>query len=101
MGKCIVMSPEDNVATVLQKTAPGEMLEIYDPDKKTAGQIAASEPIPFGHKISLGNINKNGNIIKYGEIIGKASADIIQGGYVHIHNVISIMVAEKKKQERI
>ena len=40
-----------------------------------------------GHKYALCNINKGENIIKYGNPIGHATADIKEGEHVHTHNV--------------
>ncbi|MBE5740281.1 MAG: altronate dehydratase [Clostridiales bacterium] len=45
--------------------------------------------IPAGHKFALKDIAKNEYIIKYGEIIGRAKADIRKGEWVHTHNVKS------------
>lgn len=95
MADCIVLHPQDNVATVLRKAAGRDVLVIADQNLKETGRITALEEIPFAHKISLRDIQKGEKIIKYGECIGKASAEIAQGKYVHIHNVISIEGAEK------
>lgn len=45
--------------------------------------------IPAGHKFALCDIKSGENIIKYGQIIGKATKDINQGEWVHTHNVKS------------
>ena len=45
--------------------------------------------VPFGHKIALDNIKKGGFVIKYGEVIGRASKDIAKGEWVHSHNLVS------------
>ena len=45
--------------------------------------------IPKGHKYALTDIKKGEYIIKYGEIIGKATQDIKKGEWVHTHNVKS------------
>ncbi len=45
--------------------------------------------IPAGHKYALKDINKGEFVIKYGEIIGRASQDIKEGEWVHSHNVKS------------
>ncbi len=51
--------------------------------------LTAYKDIPAGHKYALKNINKGEFIIKYGEIIGRASQDIKEGEWVHTHNVKS------------
>lgn len=65
--------PEDNVAVALEDIA--------------AGDDIAVEAIPAAHKISLKAITKGENIIKYGQPIGHATADIPIGSWVHVHNV--------------
>ncbi len=45
--------------------------------------------IPAGHKYALKDILKGEYIIKYGEIIGRASQNIAAGEWVHTHNVKS------------
>ncbi len=45
--------------------------------------------IPAGHKYALRDIPKGEYVIKYGEIIGRASQDIAKGDWVHTHNVQS------------
>ena len=45
--------------------------------------------IPAGHKYALKDIKKGETIIKYGQIIGRASTDIKEGEWVHTHNVKS------------
>lgn len=51
--------------------------------------LVASGEIPAGHKFALRDINIGEYIIKYGEIIGRASANIKKGEWVHTHNVKS------------
>lgn len=95
MADCIMLHPEDNVATVIKKTSGGDVLTIANAQMEEIGAITATDDIPFAHKISLADLRVGEKIIKYGEVIGKASADIARGNYVHIHNVISIEGAEK------
>lgn len=43
--------------------------------------------VPMGHKTARFPIKKGEYIIKYGEIIGKSTADIPAGEWVHTHNI--------------
>ena len=52
-------------------------------------RLVGDDNIPTGHKFALSDINKGEYIIKYGEIIGRATADIKKGEWVHSHNVES------------
>ena len=51
--------------------------------------LVASGDIPAGHKYALCDIKKGETVIKYGQIIGRATTDIKKGDWVHTHNVKS------------
>lgn len=51
--------------------------------------LTGNEKIPAGHKYALREIKKGETVIKYGEIIGRATSDIQVGEWVHTHNVKS------------
>jgi altronate hydrolase len=72
----VKLNENDNVATVLRN------LQINE----TTHDINAVNPIPKGHKISLKNISKGDKIIKYDQLIGIASKDILVGEHVHVEN---------------
>lgn len=78
------MSMNDNVAVALEDLPAGKMI------KTDRYSFVLKSNIPFGHKFALTNIRKGEYIIKYGEIIGVASKDILQGEHVHVHNVQSL-----------
>ncbi|MBL6959011.1 MAG: altronate dehydratase [Rhodospirillales bacterium] len=75
----IQLSPQDNVAVVLADIAKGSIVEPVS--------ITAREPIPRGHKLAVAPIKEGETVIKYGQIIGFASAHIAPGEHVHVHNV--------------
>ncbi len=83
----ILIHEADNVATA-----------IVDLDKGEAGrysckggivEVAVAEKIPQFHKFSVQAVPRNGLIRKYGEVIGWATRDIVQGAHVHVHNITS------------
>ena len=43
--------------------------------------------IPFGHKVAIRDIRANEPIIKFGQVIGYSSRNILAGEHVHVHNV--------------
>jgi altronate dehydratase small subunit len=88
--KAIQIDEKDNVATVTGQTIAGEVLEILSPDGTVILQTKTSEDLPFGHKIAIKDIGIGGNVVKYGEVIGSASQDILAGRWVHTHNVKSV-----------
>ena len=51
--------------------------------------LTACGDIPAGHKYALKDIKKGEFVIKYGQVIGRASVDIKEGEWVHTHNVKS------------
>lgn len=51
--------------------------------------LDGTDKIPAGHKYALHDIEKDGCIIKYGAVIGRATKDIRKGEWVHTHNVRS------------
>ena len=66
------------------------MKEVIINNKDNVGVcLEGNERIPSGHKFALRAITKGEYVIKYGEIIGRATQDIAQGEWVHTHNVKS------------
>ena len=85
--KAVILNPKDNVATALADLKAGDTLELKAGEKTMTIKLTA--PVPFGHKLSLTNIDSGSPVIKYGEAIGIATATIQPGDYVHVHNVVS------------
>ncbi len=85
--QAIVVHESDNVATSLRDLKNGEevCLEIGDAEC----ELVLLNDISFAHKFALKNIDIGENIIKYGEVIGKASKPIKTGEHVHVHNIES------------
>jgi len=88
MKKAIVMDKKDNVATLLSDVETADKVHVRTGEEETEFEVR--EKIPFGHKFALTTIKKGEHIIKYGEVIGRATQDIETGGHVHIHNVESL-----------
>jgi altronate hydrolase len=78
----IVISDRDNVATALEALEAGQVIG-------GAAPFTVREPIPRGHKVSMRTIAAGESVIKYGNPIGVATAEIPQGVHVHTHNVAS------------
>jgi len=83
--RALIMHPSDNVATAVEEIQAGEDVAI--PGSQTSVALRATEAIPFGFKIALEDIGCGEIVRKYGEMIGKASAAIVKGALVHIHNL--------------
>lgn len=81
----IVIDERDNVATALRAIDAGESLRIEVGG--TSIDITVLEPIAFGHKIALADLEKRSHILKYGEVMGLATRKIAKGEHTHVHNV--------------
>ncbi|MGN0972824.1 MAG: UxaA family hydrolase [Aristaeellaceae bacterium] len=77
----------DNVATALTPLEPGPVTLRGDAAEPV---VQAVENIPVGHKIALRDIRSGENILKYGVVIGRATADIPAGSWVHLHVMCSV-----------
>ena len=85
--KAIKMNAKDNVATAIDDIESDEVIGVKNDE---IFEIKVLQKIPFGHKIALRDIAKGEEIIKYGEVIGRATAEIKKGEHVHVHNVESL-----------
>ena len=85
--RAIIMKPNDTVCTVVEEIAAGtDVTAEYGDSKQT---IRATESIPAGHKFAIIAMKTGDPVLKYGEIIGRATKDIAVGQYVHVHNIES------------
>jgi altronate dehydratase small subunit len=87
--KALLMDSMDNVAVVLQRVSKGQEVQMVA-GREVTGVMKAAGEVPFCHKIALKDIPSGADIIKYGEIIGRATQSISRGDHVHVHNVVSI-----------
>ena len=76
----------DNVATALEALGAGPVRLLGD---AAAAEIIAAGDVPVGHKIALRDIAVGEMIVKYGVVIGRATADIPAGSWVHLHVMCS------------
>lgn len=83
METVLRIDPKDNLVTCLRAVKNGEEITVDGERIKVSGDV------PQFHKIAIADIPKGGICYKYGQVIGKASADIKKGDYVHVHNLVS------------
>ncbi len=81
----MVMHAKDNVAVCLRPMQAGEAVELTRNGKTLS--IKLRDAVPVGHKIALSPVACGQPIVKYGEIIGRATRDIAAGQHVHDHNI--------------
>ena len=72
---------------VVEGITAGQSLEGWVMDTDQTLSITVNDPIPLGHKFALRDISDGETVIKYGENIGRAVADIPKGNHVHVHNL--------------
>ena len=84
----IMIKAQDNVATALRDLQPSIVAVISVGESKK--EILVQETIPFGHKFAIKDIKKGEDIIKYGEIMGRATQNITSGTHAHIQNIESL-----------
>lgn len=77
----IVLHPDDDVAIARLPLSPGQEIRSND------DVIRVREAIPPGHKVALRAIEPGREVLRYGQVIGRASALIESGAHVHIHNL--------------
>ncbi|HWT29499.1 MAG TPA: UxaA family hydrolase, partial [Propylenella sp.] len=68
----------DNVVVATASLPTGTVLD--------AEGVTVARAVPMGHKIATGPIRSGEAVIKFGQIIGYATADIAPGAHVHVHN---------------
>jgi altronate dehydratase small subunit len=84
----IMIKSEDTVATALRDLKAGDVCKFSA--EGAAHRVTIKEPIEYGHKFAVKDIPKGADIIKYGEIMGRATAPIPQGAHAHIQNIESL-----------
>jgi len=75
----ILLNGEDNVVIALEDIGAG--------NKAAFVETALPGQVLRGHKIARSPIAAGQNVIRYGQIIGQAKADIRPGDHVHVHNL--------------
>ena len=81
MKSFIKINPSDNVAVALVPLSKGTVVKLDDTT------LTLTEDIMQGHKFSLKNLKPGDSIIKYGNPIGHATAEIPAGSWIHTHNL--------------
>jgi len=82
--RVVRIHPDDNVAVAVDALASGDTF-IIDKTRE------AHTDVPAGHKIALLPIAVGDPVIKYGFPIGRATANIEAGDWVHSHNLATAL----------
>jgi altronate dehydratase small subunit len=84
----IVIKKEDNVATALRDLSRNDLVRVGVGEKTI--EVLLVESVEYGHKFAMCDIMTGQEIVKYGEVIGRATADILAGAHAHIQNIESL-----------
>jgi altronate hydrolase len=80
-NSAIQLHPRDNVAIARVPLSIGTAVNV-------GGQsIRTRSAIPAGHKVAIQPVAQGENLVRYGQLIGRASRAIEAGDHVHTHNV--------------
>ncbi|MCK6449452.1 MAG: UxaA family hydrolase [Alphaproteobacteria bacterium] len=85
----IVHDKKDTVGVIVDENGvkKGQKLTGWVMEGDATITLQAVDDVPLGHKIALKDIRKGETILKYGNDIGKAVADIGKGRHAHVHNM--------------
>lgn len=82
---------QDNVAMAMEPLATGEALSVLSDEAQEVDRVTVITGVPLAyHKVAPTKISRGDSILKYGEVIGYATAPIERGEWVHLHNVESV-----------
>jgi len=82
------IAASDDVAVALSDLAAGTDVAVAD------GPVTLREAIAAGHKFALRPLARGAAVRKYGFPIGRATADIAPGAWVHTHNLATALDAQ-------
>ena len=86
MPRALVLHRGDNVATLIDPGQAGERCTLQG---EAQGEVVLVQAVPFGHKVCIRATPAGGDIVKYGQVIGKAAKPLAVGDHTHVHNVES------------
>jgi len=87
--KFLVHAPGDSVGVAVEPIAAGETVQGVVLEDNSTTTITAQDAVPLGHKIALVKLSAGDSVTKYGESIGRATAAIVPGQHLHVHNLKS------------
>ena len=83
----LVLHEKDNTVTALEDLKEGQQV-VYEGETGPE-TFTLRKDVTYAHKFARSLIPEGADVIKYGEVIGVATADIHPGEHVHVHNVDS------------
>ncbi len=87
MQQLIVINANDNVATATRELLKGQELIMEIDGEQVA--LTLKENIKFGHKVATIDLAQGQEVVKYGEVMGTTTQEVLKGEHIHVHNVVS------------
>ena len=84
----VVINEKDNVATAIREIKAGSRAMVMAGGEMR--EVEVKNDIRFLHKLAMRDIKEGETVIKYGQSIGEATAAILKGEHVHVHNLRSL-----------
>ncbi len=81
--RLVLLAPGDNCLVVARALSAGETVTIE------GAPVAVARAVGAGHKLARRAIRAGEKVLKYGAVIGTATANIARGEHVHTHNLES------------
>ena len=88
----LLLDERDNTLTALKDLEAGTVLAVDE----SGPDLVLAESTPYAHKFARRLIPKDAEVIKYGEVIGRAVSDIQPGALVHVHNIDGLRAQGEK-----
>jgi len=77
------LDARDNIAIAVAEIHAGDVAEV------DGESLTIWDEIPGGHKVALEPMLSGADVVRYGEVIGATTSDVVPGEHVHVHNLIS------------
>jgi len=81
LARAVRVSSSDDVAVAVDALEPGDVITVGDVS------VTAREAVPAGHKVALRALGDGEIVHKYGWAIGRTTAPVAAGGWIHSHNL--------------
>lgn len=79
----------DHVGVAVVDIEPGGTAAGVFMDDDSTIEVTPRDAVPLGHKIAIASVAAGETVLEYGVPIGRTTADVVPGAYVHTHNLKS------------
>ncbi|BDZ41355.1 D-galactarate dehydratase [Paraoerskovia sediminicola] len=83
----LVLREGDDVAVATRDLHADEVVALPGPAPDGSVTLRVRDDVPRGHKVALADVPVGGQVRKYGQSIGVATAAVVAGDHVHAHNL--------------